>query len=131
MIPVESRKKATPLSEVDSTFLNSPAVPPRAKNPRRVAAGRRNWAKRNGFTPEGLARLRAAALQNKPWTRSTGPRTAAGKAISAGNRWRNRKGGSLPRELRSLRRALVDSSGEMRRSIQKFLAQVSEQEPAA
>lgn len=30
-------------------------------------------------------RLRDAALRNRPWERSTGPRTAAGKARSASN----------------------------------------------
>src|SRR5262249_39994594 len=54
-------------------------------DPKRVAAGRLNWSKRKGFTPEGLEPLRQAALQNRPWRFSTGPRTAEGKARAAGN----------------------------------------------
>ncbi len=45
-------------------------------DPARVAAGRFHYAKRKGLTPEGRERIRAAALANKPWIRSTGPRTA-------------------------------------------------------
>ena len=54
-------------------------------NPRRVAAGHLNRAKRGGLTPECLERLRKAALQNQPWKSSTGPRTVEGKANSALN----------------------------------------------
>ena len=54
-------------------------------DPRRVAAGKFHYAKRKGLTPEGLERLRAAALANKPWLHSTGPRTPEGKARSAAN----------------------------------------------
>ena len=54
-------------------------------NPRRVAAGRRNRLRRKGLTPEGRERLRLAAVANRPWIHSTGPRTAAGKARVALN----------------------------------------------
>jgi len=37
------------------------------------------------FAPEGLQRLREAALRNKPWQHSTGPRTPEGKARSGLN----------------------------------------------
>ena len=37
------------------------------------------------LTPEGLQRLREAALRNKPWLHSTGPRTPEGKARSSQN----------------------------------------------
>ena len=48
-------------------------------NPRRVAAGRRNWLKRKGLTPDSRERLRQAAFANRPWQHATGPRTAEGK----------------------------------------------------
>ena len=54
-------------------------------NPKRVAAGRRNRLKRRGLTEAGRQRLRDAALRNRPWQYSTGPRTAAGKARAALN----------------------------------------------
>jgi hypothetical protein len=60
-------------------------VPTPSPNPRRVAAGRRNHARRVGLTPAGMEALRAAALAGKPWEHSSGPRTAAGKAKSAAN----------------------------------------------
>ena len=37
------------------------------------------------LSPRGLISLRATALQNKPWLRSTGPRTPAGKDRSKVN----------------------------------------------
>jgi hypothetical protein len=52
------------------------------------------------MTPEGRARVRAAALLHKPWEKSTGPRTAEGKARSARNS-RPRDGRVCISELRS------------------------------
>lgn len=40
---------------------------------------------RKGLTPKGRERLRQAALRNKPWRLSTGPRTPEGKARSRAN----------------------------------------------
>lgn len=37
------------------------------------------------LSPEGLAALQAAADRNKPWTRSTGPKTKRGKTRSKTN----------------------------------------------
>ena len=54
-------------------------------NPRRVAAGKRNQAKRQGLTAEGREKLRQNALVSEPWRQSTGPRTPEGKARSAQN----------------------------------------------
>lgn len=51
----------------------------------RSAAAKRNRAKRRGLTPEGRAALQAAALRNRPWEASTGPRTETGKRSSSGN----------------------------------------------
>ena len=69
-------------------------------NPRRVAAGKLNRAKRRGLTPAGVERLRQAALRDRPWEHATGPLTQAGKAKSAANgRWRQRGAQSI-REVR-------------------------------
>ena len=62
-----------------------PERPHDAPNPKRVAAGRRNRAKRKGLTLEGRERLRQSALKHRPWQHSTGPRTAEGKAKVALN----------------------------------------------
>jgi len=55
------------------------------------------------WTPERRARFRALIHQWKPWERSTGPRTPAGKAIASRNAY---KGGRLREHLRELRRQL-------------------------
>jgi hypothetical protein len=54
-------------------------------NSRRVAAGKANRLKRKGLTDAGRQRLREAALKNRPWLHSTGPRTESGKERSARN----------------------------------------------
>ena len=76
-------------------------APSPCPNPRRVLAGRQNWAKRRGFTPEGLDRLRAAALANRPWEHATGPRTAEGKSRSAANGKVLQRGEKSVREWRA------------------------------
>jgi hypothetical protein len=70
-------------------------------NPRRVAAGRLNRTKRGEVSPEGKQRLREAALRSQLWTRSTGPRTAAGKARAARNGKKRQIGSRSVRELRA------------------------------
>jgi hypothetical protein len=80
-------------------------------NPRRVAAGRRNRQRWQGFTPDGLQRLRQQAQQNRPWQHSTGPKTAQGKSRSAAN-WRKRArdviSPALLEELRASQALLAD-----------------------
>ena len=56
--------------------------------------------RRYRLSPEGRERLLSAALQNKPWEKSTGPRTAEGKARSARNS-RPRSDQPCIRELRA------------------------------
>jgi hypothetical protein len=68
---------------------------------RRSEINRRNRAKWRGFTPDGLEKLRAAAMINQPWRYTTGPRTAAGKARSAQNGRYRQKGEKSSRELRT------------------------------
>jgi hypothetical protein len=86
--------------------------PPSAPNPKRVAAGRLNWVKRKGLTPEGRERLRRAAHANKPWLLSTGPRTMKGKATAAANGKKRQLGllsaRELTADLRKLRAMLRD-----------------------
>jgi hypothetical protein len=70
----------------------------------------------NGWTPERRARQAALIHTWKPWERSTGPRSAEGKARTArngfkGGRWRIERD-----SLRELRRALetqVDAIAEV------------------
>ena len=54
-------------------------------NPKRVLAGRSNRMKRGPLPLESIYRMRDAINRNKPWQRSTGPRTPEGKAIVARN----------------------------------------------
>jgi hypothetical protein len=75
--------------------------PSRPKDPKRVAAGRLNVQKRQGLSPVGRERVRAAALAHRPWRFSTGPRTPAGKARSAANGKARRKGEKSVREIRA------------------------------
>lgn len=63
------------------------------------------------WTPSRRARQAELIRQWRPWERSTGPRTGAGKAICARNAWR---GGTraelreLARELRAQRQELAE-----------------------
>ena len=70
-------------------------------DPRRVAIGRQNQLKWKGFTPEGLERVRQAALKTRPWERSTGPRTPRGKVQAVLNGKRCQKGDRSVRELQA------------------------------
>ena len=76
----------------------------RTPDPKRSEINRRNRQKRRGMSPEGKARVHAAALLHRPWERSTGPRTAEGKARSARN-------GSIAREGPSLRELKAELAG--------------------
>lgn len=58
--------------------------------------------KRSGWTEERKARQRQLIQDWRPWERSTGPRTAAGKATSSMNRYQ----GAVRSQLRELRRQL-------------------------
>ena len=79
-------------------------------NPRRVAAGKRNRAKRQGLTAEGREKLRQQALVCQPWRQATGPRTPEGKARAAQNGKVRQTGvvstRTLARELMELQRLL-------------------------
>ena len=96
--------------------MNQPSDRP--PNPRRVAAGRANRLKRGPLTEAGRERLRVAALSNKPWEHSTGPRTPEGKAQAVRNGKRRQLG---PRSVREVRadlaavRALIREMNSLRR----------------
>ena len=76
-------------------------------NPKRVLAGRINRMKRGPLPLESIYRMRDAINKNKPWQRSTGPRTPAGKAIVA------RNGRIRQINSRSIREIRADISGIM------------------
>ena len=86
----------------------------RKVSPRHIAAARENWKKWKGFTPEGLEKLRQAALKNKPWEHSTGPRTAAGKAKVALNGKKRQIGPRSVREVQADMQELLDLVREMK-----------------
>lgn len=65
------------------------------------------------WTPEQRAKAAEAIHRWRPWERSTGPRTEAGKAIVAGNAW---KGGTRPM-LRELSRVLREQERELRQVV--------------
>jgi hypothetical protein len=58
------------------------------------------------LAPETIAKWRAAALKNQPWKRSTGPKTAEGKAQAARNGKSRQRGGCSYRELFAFAKAL-------------------------
>ena len=90
-------------------------------NAKRVAAGRRNRQKRGPLTPEGREKLRQAALKNRPWEKSTGPRTAEGKARSAANGQKGRQPGKKRRIRASLAdvNALMEEMARLRKLVER------------
>lgn len=60
---------------------------------------RRSDARRRKFSPEGLERLRAAALANRPWLRTRGPTSPDGKARAAKNGRYRQRGEKSRREM--------------------------------
>ena len=98
------------------------SVSERQPNPRRVAAGQANRRKRGPLTEAGRERLRAAIARNKPWLRSTGPRTPEGRARAAQNGRSLQKGDLSFRqarvvldEVRSLVRTIAETIGKVGR----------------
>lgn len=55
------------------------------KNPKRIAAGKRNRAKAGPASEATRQKLRDAIFAHKPWLRSTGPKSCEGKARTAKN----------------------------------------------
>lgn len=55
------------------------------KNPKRIAAGKRNRAKAAPITEATRQKLRDAIFARKPWLKSTGPKSSSGKKRTAKN----------------------------------------------
>jgi hypothetical protein len=96
-------------------------------NPKRVAAGRenqKNWR----LTAEGRERLRQAAIKNKPWRFSTGPRTPEGKSQMVVNGKKRQLGPLSVREIRTdlaILRALLRDMRSNREIVDGRIAQSS------
>src|SRR5438132_2591461 len=100
------------MARANKEVVRSAAKPAAVPNPRRVAAGRANRAKRKGVTADGRERLRLAALKNQPWRFSTGPRTAAGKAKVAQNGKSRQQG---PLSIKQIRAEVAGLGGLVRK----------------
>ena len=86
-----------------------------AKNPRRVAAGRRNAAMRLPWTAEQKAAARGRIYKTKPWQHATGPRTAEGKAKASRNAV---KTDAASKECREAKLATADINDLIRMSLE-------------
>lgn len=64
------------------------------------------------WTPERRARQALAIHRWRPWERSTGPRTAEGKATASLNAYRGGHRKALREEIRALR-ALLETWGKV------------------
>src|SRR5271156_3172549 len=76
----------------------------RTPDPRRSEINKLNRQKWRGLSPEGREKVRATTLANRPWEKSTGPRTPEGKARSA----RNSRAGQEGKSARALRTELAE-----------------------
>ncbi|HKB38098.1 MAG TPA: hypothetical protein VKD72_16750 [Gemmataceae bacterium] len=84
---------------------------------------------RLGVTAEGRERLRQAALANKPWQHSTGPKTVEGKRRAALNGSKaHQEGESSAREVRRLLAGLASLAGDMAALRRRVQASPGEQE---
>ena len=59
-------------------------------------------SRRRTLSDEARARLRAAALRNRPWEHATGPTSATGKDRSKQNAWKHGRETADRRRLRRL-----------------------------
>ena len=88
------------------------------KDPRQVAVGRMNQAKRGPWTEEQREKVRQAIQRTRPWEKSAGPRTPTGKLRSAANGPNHRgKRGQNPDVLAAMTNvsALSATMAELRR----------------
>ncbi len=94
------------------------------KNPRRIAAGKRNRARAAPITDATRQKLRDAIFANKPWLRSTGPRSPAGKAKTSKNAAKSSKRSETDDLIRRVREH-VRLLAELRRTAYVDLESVS------
>jgi len=75
------------------------------------------------LSPEERQRRRERCLKNRPWEKSTGPKTEAGKLISSHNALKDGLNSSLPlvREVARLRQAEAIAA-EQKAKIRELLA---------
>ena len=78
---------------------------------RQIEANRQNQKNRKGLTQEGRAKLSQSGLRNRPWLKSTGPRTRVGKERSRWNSWKH---GNWSAECVANRKALAEVIRELR-----------------
>ena len=90
-------------------------------NPKRVAAGRLNRARRGPLTAEGREKLRQAALDNRPWEHSTGPHSPVGKAQSILNGKKRQLGPWSVREIRAQLKEVRELVRQMREARKHLL----------
>ena len=93
---------------------DSPLNPQPTPNPRRVAAGKRNYALRQGLSEEGRRKLSATARRHEPWRHATGPTTPQGKKTASRNGKKRQIGPQSVRELRAELSELGQLLNEMR-----------------
>jgi hypothetical protein len=67
------------------------------------------------LTEAGRERLRQAALRNRPWEHSTGPRSPVGRAQSIVNGKRRQRGPRSVREIRADLKEVDELIHQMRR----------------
>lgn len=99
------------------------------RNPRRVAAGRRNRELRRGLTDVGRERLRESTLRFQPWRFAKGPKTDAGKRQVATNGKVRQLGSLSVRERRALMAELTADLGAFR-ELRGLVPGPSEKKPA-
>lgn len=89
-------------------------------NSKRVAAARQNQLKRGPWTDEQRERVRQAIQRTRPWLKSTGPKTAAGKAKVAENGKKHQRGELSIPQLRAQVgdvTLLIEQMKDLRRSL--------------
>ena len=118
-----------PFIKLDSKAVSDANEAPPAKNPKRVAAGRRNRQRRGLLTDAARERLRQAALKNQPWKQSTGPRTAAGKRISGRNWTRSNSFFRAISNTNKFRSSIVEPLREFVRALHEFRTEMWNQTP--
>ena len=69
----------------------------------------------NGWTPERRARQAELISSWRPWERSTGPRTAEGKARASLNAYRGAKRAGTRALMRALQELLDEQADDLKR----------------